>query len=59
MQVCYIPVELLLGKEAKPVVEESDEEEEEEMVKPEKVQTILVLSTTKTVQKHVTRRHLC
>ena len=52
-------MELLLGKEAKPVVEESDEEEEEEMVKPEKVQTILVLSTTKTVQKHVTRRHLC
>ena len=48
-----------MGKETKPVVEESDEEEEEEMVKPEKVQTILVLSTTKTVQKPVTLGHLC
>ena len=38
LQVCYIPVELLLGKKAKPVEEESDEEEVEEMVKPEKVQ---------------------
>ncbi len=34
-QVCYVPVELLLGK--KPKVEESEEEEEEEEVKPEKV----------------------
>ena len=36
-----------MGKKAKPVEEESDEEEEEEVVKPEKVQNILVLSTTK------------
>ena len=48
-----------MGKKAKSVEEESDEEEEEETVKPEKVQTILVLSTTKTVQKPVTLGHLC
>ena len=35
-EVCYIPVELLLGKKTKPKEEESEEEEEEE-VKPEKV----------------------
>ena len=39
-----------MGKKAKSVEEESDEEEEEETVKPEKVQTILVLSTTKTAK---------
>ncbi len=36
-QVCYVPVELLLGKKLKKEESEEETEEEEEEVKPEKV----------------------